>query len=77
MVHYKKLLAAALTIGCTATTIPIHNANAATMKIGYNGKTRYYTGTQLTFDYKTRNFPANMPEYRSAILIWYLIITIL
>lgn len=27
MVHYKKLLAAALTIGCTATTIPIHNAN--------------------------------------------------
>ena len=51
MVHYKKLLAAALTIGCTATTIPIHNANAATMKIGYNGKTRYYTGTQLTFDY--------------------------
>ena len=58
MVNYKKLLAAALTIGCTATTIPIHNANAATMKIGYN-------------------FPANMPEYRSAILIWYLIITIL
>ncbi len=38
MVHYKKLLAAALTIGCTATTIPIHNANAATMKIGYNGQ---------------------------------------
>ena len=71
MVNYKKLLAAALTIGCTATTIPIHNANAATMKIGYNGKTRYY----LTI--KTRNFPANMPEYRSAILIWYLIITIL
>ena len=34
MVNYKKLLAAALTIGCTATTIPIHNANAATMKIG-------------------------------------------
>ncbi|MFR7918889.1 MAG: N-acetylglucosaminidase [Anaerostipes sp.] len=54
MVHYKKLLAAALTIGCTATTIPIHNANAATMKIGYNGKTRYYTGTQLTFDYKNK-----------------------
>ena len=54
MVNYKKLLAAALTIGCTATTIPIHNANAATMKIVYNGKTRYYTGTQLTFDYKNK-----------------------
>ena len=51
MVHYKKLLAAALTIGCTATTIPIHNSQMQqAMKIGYNGKTRYYTGTQLTFE---------------------------
>lgn len=50
--HYKKLLAAALTVGCTATAVPVHNANAATLKIGYGGKTRYYTGAQLTFDYK-------------------------
>ena len=44
MMHYKKLLAAALTVGCTATAVPVHNANAATLKIGYGGKTRYYTG---------------------------------
>ena len=52
--HYKKLLAAALTLGCTASTVPVHNTNAATMKIGYGGKTRYYNGSQLTFDYKNK-----------------------
>lgn len=52
--HYKKLLAAALTVGCTATAVPVHNANAATLKIGYGGKTRYYNGSQLTFDYKNK-----------------------
>lgn len=57
--HYKKLLAAALTVGCTATAVPIHNANAATMKIGYNGKTRYYTGAQLTFDYKNKKLSSS------------------
>ena len=52
--HYKKLLATALTFGCVLTTVPVHNANAANMKIGYGGKTRNYTGVQLTFDYKNK-----------------------
>lgn len=52
--HYKKLLAAALTFGCVVTSIPIHDAQAATIKIGYGGKTRYYSGSQLTFDYKNK-----------------------
>ena len=52
--HYKKLLAAALTFCCVVTSVPIHDAQAATIKIGYGGKTRYYSGSQLTFDYKNK-----------------------
>lgn len=52
--HYKKLLATALAFGSAVTTIPVHDAQAATLKIGYGGKTRYYTGSQLTFDYKNK-----------------------
>lgn len=52
--HYKKLLATVLTIGCAASAVPVHNANAATIKIGYGGKTRYYNGSQLSFDYKNK-----------------------
>lgn len=52
--HYKKLLATALAFGSAMTAIPVHDAQAATLKIGYGGKTRYYTGSQLTFDYKNK-----------------------
>lgn len=55
--HYKKLLATALTFGCVMASVPIHNAQAATIKLGYGGKTRYYNGSQLTFDYKNKKLP--------------------
>ena len=72
MMHYKKLLAAALTVGCTATAVPVHNANAATLKIGYGGKTRYYTGAQLTFDYKNNKLSgkyAGIQQYKYGTLL--------
>lgn len=50
--NYKKLIATALAFGCVITTVPAHDAQAATIKIGYGGQTRYYNGKQLTFDYK-------------------------
>lgn len=52
--HYKKILAAALTIGCIGGILPSSLAEAASLKIRYSGKTRYYKGKQLNFSYTTR-----------------------
>lgn len=52
--HYKKILAAALTIGCIGGILPSSLAEAASLKIRYSGKTRYYKGKQLKFSYTTR-----------------------
>lgn len=57
--NYKKLIATALAFGCVITTVPAHNAQAATIKIGYGGQTRYYNGKQLTFDYKGNKLSSN------------------
>ena len=52
--YYKKILAAALTVSCIGGIVPANSVQAASLKIRYSGKTRYYTGTQLTFDYKNK-----------------------
>ena len=52
--HYRKILAAALTIGCIGGILPSSLAEAASLKIRYSGKTRYYKGKQLKFSYTTR-----------------------
>lgn len=53
--RYKKILAAALTVGCIGGILPSGLAEAASLKIRYSGKTRYYTGKQLKFSYGTKS----------------------
>lgn len=46
--YYKKILAAALTVSCIGGIVPANSVQAASLKIRYSGKTRYYKGKQLT-----------------------------
>lgn len=59
--HYKKILAAALTIGCIGGILPSGSADASSLKISYGGKTRYYTGKQLAFSYSTKSLSTKNP----------------
>ena len=45
--YYKKILAAALTVSCIGGIVPANSVQAASLKIRYSGKTRYYRGCLL------------------------------
>ena len=53
--YYKKILAAALTISCIGGIVPANSVQAASLKIRYSGKTRYYKGKQLHVSYANKN----------------------
>lgn len=58
----KKIIASVLTAVCVAGLIPAdHDVSAASLKIRYNGKTRYYTGKQLKFTYAKKNLSSKYP----------------
>ena len=57
--HYKKLLAAALTASCVGGLVPANAVYAASLKIRYNGKTRYYRGKQLHISYENKNLSSS------------------
>ena len=53
--YYKKILAAALTVSCIGGIVPANSVQAASLKIRYSGKTRYYKGKQLHVSYANKN----------------------
>lgn len=53
--YYKKILAAALTVSCIGGIVPANSVQAASLKIRYSGKTRYYKGKQLHVSYTNKN----------------------
>ncbi|WP_216697639.1 N-acetylglucosaminidase [Anaerostipes faecalis] len=57
----KKLVACLLTASFLACITPPENAQAAPLKIRYGGKTRYYTGKQLSFTYAKNNLSSKYP----------------
>ena len=63
--YYKKILAAALTVSCIGGIVPANSVQAASLKIRYSGKTRYYKGKQLHVSYANRTCLLNMLAFRS------------
>ena len=59
--YYKKILTAALTVSCIGGIVPANSVQAASLKIRYSGKTRYYKGKQL----HVRTCLLNMLAFRS------------
>ena len=57
--YNKKLLAAALTATCVGSLIPASPVQAASLKIRYSGKTRYYKGKQLHVSYENKNLSSS------------------
>lgn len=53
--YYKKILTAALTVSCIGGIVPANSVQAASLKIRYSGKTRYYKGKQLHVSYANKN----------------------
>ena len=63
--YYKKILAAALTVSCIGGIVPANSVQAASLKIRYSGKTRYYKENNYMSAMQIRTCLLNMLAFRS------------
>lgn len=58
---FQKIIASMLISASVSCLLPANNVQAAGLKIRYAGKTRYYTGKQLSFTYAKKNLSTKYP----------------